>query len=191
MQQLLLKKIKEDPTACGNCLLPYFWNFSPILRICFDIYIYICINIYIYIFYIYMCMYKRKHSQKSEKIFENMAIDNFHRQFNFFFKQQLLRLARIYHVIYVWTLYIFMCVNVYIYLMYWDRTHLVKILSLSRKHICDSFQTEWNMIVMTVFLQILNQIELHLVKKIKRNQKITRNIFLSIWSESKRDFSFV
>ena len=45
-----------------------------------------------------------------------------------------------------------------------------------------SFHIEWDMIVMTVFLSILNQIEFHLVQKIER-KTVTTIISHSMWKE--------
>ena len=49
-------------------------------------------------------------------------------------------------------------------------------------YISISFQIEWGMVVVTVFLSILNQIEFHLVKKIER-KTVTTTISHSIWKE--------
>ena len=54
----------------------------------------------------------------------------------------------------------------------------------TEKTISDSFQMEWDMIVVTVFLSILNQMELHLVQKIERKtvqcEKNCKYSFLSV-----------
>ena len=51
-----------------------------------------------------------------------------------------------------------------------------------KNYISISFQIEWDMIVVTVFLSILNQIEFHLVQKIER-KTVTTTISHSMWKE--------
>ena len=54
-----------------------------------------------------------------------------------------------------------------------------------------SFHTEWDMIVVTVFLSILNQMEIHLVQKIERKTVSTIIHPFNLKGNRIRDFSVV
>ena len=49
-------------------------------------------------------------------------------------------------------------------------------------YISTSFHTEWDLIVETVFLSILNQMEIHFVQKIEK-KTVTTIIYHSMWKE--------
>ena len=56
-----------------------------------------------------------------------------------------------------------------------------------KNYISISFQIEWDMIVVTVFLLILNQMEFHLVQN--RRKTVTTIISHSMWKEMEMQFS--